>query len=94
MPGRTLSSLTEAILPGDHLEIPDGGIDIFGDRPLLCKFKISLRNHQSELLKALCNLYIPFSQLTELSLGVLSSPYIILHLKGHSQSCTVLNHIW
>ena len=76
-PGRTLSSLTEAILSGSHLEIPEGGIHIFGDRPLLRKLDIRLEG-QSELLEALCGLHIPFSQLTELTLGVNSSPHSVL----------------
>jgi len=63
---------------GDRLEIPDGGIRIFGDHPLLRKLTIRLHKCQSELLKALRSLHILLSQLTELTLGVHSSPHSVL----------------
>ena len=78
MPGQTLSFLTEATLFGYHLEIPDGGLRIFGDCPLLRKLEIYLCRRQSGLLKALHSLHVPFSQLTELTLHIRSSPHTIL----------------
>jgi len=77
---RRLSSLTEAALFANDLEIPSddaSGIHIFGNSPLLRKLEINLCHSQSELLKALCDLHIPFSQLTELILDVHSSPHIM-----------------
>ena len=71
----TLSSLTEVILTGDHLEIPDVAIRIFGDHPLLRKLTI---DYQPELWKTLRGLHAPFSQLTDLTLNVHSSPPSIL----------------
>ena len=73
--GYTLSSLTKVGLFRDHLEIPDGGIQVFEDCPLLHKLKIHFLMGQSGLLKALCGLHIPFFQLTELSLYIHSSPH-------------------
>ena len=71
MPGWTLASLTKASLIGSYLEIPDGGIHIFGDCPLLCKLELRLRSeHQPLSLNAILGLHIPFSQLTELSLDL------------------------
>jgi len=78
--GRMLSSLTEAVLVGSHLGIPDSasGIHIFRDCPLLRKLDIHLLDGQWELLKALRRLDSPFSQLTELSLDIHSTPHDIL----------------
>ena len=82
-PGRSLSSLTEASFSVDRLEIPDGGIYILGDRPLLCKLHICLGGRRPDLLNAIRSLGISFPQLTELSLNTCSSPHAMLCiLKG------------
>ena len=81
LPGHTLSSLTYAgLFFSGRLEIPDGGIRIFGDRPLLRKLTIELHEDQSELLKALRGLHVPFSQLTEVTFNVHSSPHSMLSI--------------
>ena len=92
--GRTLSSLSEAMLVGTSLELLDGDIHIFGDRPLLRNLTIRLCGYQPELLDAICWLHIPFSQLTEHSLELQSPPLHAMNLKGGGQCCTVLNQIW
>ena len=78
-PGRMLDSLTKATLFSPHLDIPDGGIHIFGDCPLLRKLDVRLNERRPELLlKTLRGLHVPFSQLTELVLRENSSPHTIL----------------
>jgi hypothetical protein len=78
VPGYALSSLTEASLYGDRLKISDGGVRIFGDCPLLRKLEICLCDRQYKLMEAIRGLRIPFSQLTELTLDIHSSPHIML----------------
>ena len=55
--GRTLSS-TEAAFFGRYLDIPDGGIHIFGDRPLLRKLEIRRGLHCDECQPELQNVGI------------------------------------